>query len=201
LLHSISTEQQSTTATFLSAEQQQTSRQDFIRSAMTVVAGSTTAGILFRPISPARAAKYGQFGLGSPEVLDPATAQVDSSILKSDVVQSALQKVRGYKETVSSMKQALQADPQANVRKAIIKELDFANLRASLNTVNSAFDEDTQRGTDRLIRVIIQDITELETANTQKEGILRSPRRLEIMEGKLAKLDQAFSDYLAFAQN
>jgi hypothetical protein len=66
--------------------------------------------------------------------------------------------------------------------------------------MNTAFEEDTQRGTDRLIRNIIQDITELEAANNQKEGIERSPRRLEIMMGKLAKLDKAFDDLLAFAK-
>jgi len=101
---------------------------------------------------------------------------------------------------VNSMQSALESNPQTNVKPVIAKELDFADLRASLNTVNSAFEEDTQRGTDRLIRVIMQDITELETANSQKEGIERSPRRLEIMKGKLAKLDKAFDDYLAFSK-
>ena len=97
------------------------------------------------------------------------------------------------------MKAGLDADPQLNIKPAIVKELDFASLRDTLNTLNTAFEEDTQRGTDRLIRVILQDITELETANAQKDGVPRSPRRLEIMQGKLAKLDKAFGDYLAFA--
>lgn len=68
-----------------------------------------------------------------------------------------------------------------------------------MNTLNSAFDEDTQRGTDRLVRLIMQDITELETANKQKEGVKRSEKRLGIMFGKLDKLEKAFGDYLAFA--
>lgn len=115
-------------------------------------------------------------------------------------MQDALKKVKGYKSAVNTMQAALESNPQTNVKPVIVKELDFANLRDSLNTVNSAFEEDTQRGTDRLIRVILQDITELEAANSQKEGIERSPRRLEIMRGKLAKLDKAFDDYLAFAK-
>ena len=98
------------------------------------------------------------------------------------------------------MQEALSKDSQTNVRSVIVKELDFASLRSSLNTVDTAFEEDTQRGTDRLIRAIMQDITELEIANQQKDGIPRSPRRVEIMQGKLAKLDQAFSDFLAFAK-
>lgn len=165
-------------------------------AAILVSAGSLS---LFRP-DPAIAAKYGGFGAGSPEVLNPAEAEVDMQILKSDAVQGALKKVQGYQSSVREMQKALEANSQADLKKTIIKDLEFSSLRTTLNTVNSAFEEDTQRGTDRLIRVIMQDITELETANQQKEGVTRSPRRVEIMNGKLAKLDQAFSDYLAFAK-
>jgi len=150
--------------------------------------------------NPALAAKYGGFGAGSPEVLDPKDADVDRDILASGAVQDALKKIQGYQSTVRQMQNALESDPQTNVRPFIIKELDFGKLRESLNTLNTAFEEDTQRGTDRLIRNIMQDITELETANKQKEGVPRSERRLSIMQGKLQKLDQAFEDYLAFAK-
>ena len=92
----------------------------------------------------------------------------------------------------------VQQDPQANLKRTILKELDFAVLRDALNMANTALEEDSQRGTDRLIRVILQDITEIEIANAQKDGVPRSPRRLEILQGKLNKLDQAFTDYLAF---
>ena len=145
------------------------------------------------------AAKYGSFGAGSPGVLDPKAAEVDTDVLKSGSVQAALKKVEGYRSAVRDMQAALKADTQVNVRKTIIKELDFADLRDTLNTVNTAYEEDTQRGTDRLIRVIMQDITELEQSNAQKDGIPRSARRVEIMEGKLAKLEKAFSDFLAFS--
>ena len=46
------------------------------------------------------------------------------------------------------------------------------------------------------MRVILQDITEIEIANSQKDNVERSPRRLEILNGKLAKLDAAFAEYL-----
>jgi hypothetical protein len=149
---------------------------------------------------PAAAAKYGGFGAGSPEVLDPADAEVNPDAMRSDAVQGAIRQVRSYQATVRSMKDALVNDPQVNVRGTIAKELDFAKLRDTLYTVGSAFEEDTQRGTDRLIRAIMQDITELEIANQQKEGVPRSARRVDAMSGKLAKLDQAFTDLLAFAK-
>ena len=176
----------------------QTTRSEFItQAAAALVTGSVA---LLQQPRPAVAAKYGGFGAGSPNVLDPTQADVDREILGSGRVQDALKRVKGYKDAVNRMQASLESDPQANVKPVIVKELDFASLRENLNAVNSAFEEDTQRGTDRLIRVIMQDITELETANSQKEGVERSPRRLEIMKGKLAKLNKAFDDYLAFAQ-
>lgn len=176
----------------------QPSRHDFLKQAASILVATGTLSVASP--APANAAKYGGFGAGSPEVLNPADAEIDMDVLKSDAVQSALKKVQGYQSAVREMQKALESNAQADLKKTIIKDLEFSSLRTTLNTVNSAFEEDTQRGTDRLIRVIMQDITELETANQQKEGVARSARRLEIMKGKLSKLDQAFSDYLAFAK-
>ena len=44
--------------------------------------------------------------------------------------------------------------------------------------MNTALDEDTQRGTDRLIRATIQDITEIEVSGILKPGIPRSERKV-----------------------
>ena len=146
----------------------------------------------------ANAAKYGSIGAGSPGVLDPKDAIIDDEILKSSPVQDALKAVKEYSSLVSQMKVNLGANEQVNLGPVIRKQFDFGKLRADLNTLNSAFDEDTQRGTDRLIRTILQDLTELETANSQKEGIERSARRVGIMNGKLDKLQASFDGLLAF---
>mmetsp|Transcript_17302 Transcript_17302/g.40796 ORF Transcript_17302/g.40796 Transcript_17302/m.40796 type:complete len:204 (+) Transcript_17302:106-717(+) len=176
--------------TSLSAE---VSRQSFLGQAA-LVAGS----LVSFPMAGS-AAKYGSFGAGSPLVIEAKDAEIDSDVLASEPVQKALKKVKGYKDAVGEIKQALVADSQTNIKPYIIKKLDFAGLRDDLYAINAALEEDSQRGTDRLVRVIIQDITELDIANNLKEGVARSPRRLEIMNGKLEKLDKAFSDYLAFA--
>mmetsp|Transcript_16662 Transcript_16662/g.31566 ORF Transcript_16662/g.31566 Transcript_16662/m.31566 type:complete len:218 (+) Transcript_16662:59-712(+) len=158
---------------------------------------ATAAAFTLLPNS-ANAAKYGSFGAGSPEVLDPSTAVVDEEILASEPVQKAFAAVKSYKKTIEDIKSLLDSNNQADVGPIIRKELDFVQLRADLNTLNSAFDEETQRGTDRLVRLIMQDVTELETANKQKPGVERSEKRLSIMYGKLEKLNKAFADYLAF---
>jgi len=190
--HAIFNSFSNTATTELSMKNEPTSRLQFIQQSAAAIAAFTLLP------TPAFAAKYGSFGAGSPEVLDPATAIVDAEILASAPVQKAFSAVKSYKAAVDSMKATLDKNSQADISGAIRSELDFVALRADLNTLNTAFDEDTQRGTDRLVRLIMQDITELETANKQKEGIERSDKRLAIMCGKLEKLNKAFSDYLAF---
>jgi hypothetical protein len=183
---------QSTTA--LNAEQQ--SRSQFLSTAFT----TSAATLLTLTSAPkqASAAKYGSFGAGSPEVLDPKDKIVDDEILASEPVQKSITAVKEYKNTVSTLQETLKSNPQADIGPIIRSKFDFGALRTDLNTLNTAFDEETQRGTDRVIRLILQDITELETANRQKPGVERSEKRLDIMKGKLDKLNVAFSDYLAF---
>merc|ERR1719384_2334493 len=174
----------------------ESTRLQFLQQLTTATTAAAT--LTFLP-SNANAAKYGSFGAGSPEVLDPSTAIIDDEILASTAVQNAFSNLKGYQKTIQGIKTSLDANKQADVGPVIRKDLDFVALRTDLNIVNSAFDEDTQRGTDRLVRLILQDITELETANKQKEGVSRSEKRLSIMLGKLDKLEKAFGDYLAFA--
>lgn len=167
---------------------------------MNILASSAAVATVAMTVgaSPASAFKYGGIGRGSPEVLDPTDAVVDASVLKSDVVQNAIAKTKRYQAAVQSLQTALEQQPQANLIPFIRKEFDFVALRGDLNTLNLPLDEETQRGTDRIIRIILQDITELESASLQKDGIPRSDRRLEAVKGKLTKLNQAFSDLLAF---
>lgn len=182
-----------TATTSLSATKE-SSRSEFFVQLGGLVGASTT---LFPGV--AHAAKYGGIGAGSPNVMDPKDADVDKDILASGAVQNAIKAVQSYQAAVKSMLEALEKNPQTDVGGYVRKEFDFVKVRSELNTINTAFDEDTQRGTDRIIRNILQDITEVEISNKQKDGVERSTRRLEILEGKLIKLDQAFSDFLAFA--
>jgi len=173
-----------------------TTRSTFLKQAA-VCSGVFAA---FLPTTEANAAKYGSFGAGSPEVLNPTDAVVDKELLQSADIQKSLAAVKNYLETVNSVKQALIKDSQADVNGFVAKEFDFVQLRTDLNTLGTVYDEDTQRGTDRLIRIILQDITELLVTSKLKSGIPRSDRRLEAMNRKLEKLSKAFEDFLAFAK-
>lgn len=174
-----------------------TTRGDFLAQAaagVMMVVSTTTA---FPGM--AQAAKYGAIGAGPTGVLDPKDAIIDDEIFNSSNVQTALKAVKQYAAMVGEMKSSLASNSQVNLGPYLRKEFDFSKLRSSLNDLNSAFDEETQRGTDRLIRGIMQDLTELETANAQKEGIERSERRVANMNAKLDKLQTAFNDFLAFS--
>jgi hypothetical protein len=177
----------------LQAEPTSTRSEFFVQLAFGAVAATTAFPGM------ASAAKYGGFGAGGSGVLDPTEAIVDEDIFKSIVVQTALKDVKDYSAMVGEMKNTLAANDQINLGPVLRKQFDFGKLRADLNTLNSAFDEDTQRGTDRLIRVILQDLTELEVSNGQKDGIERSPRRVANMNAKIDKLQLTFDDFLKFA--
>jgi len=176
----------------LSAE---ASRKNFIKQVSSSIAGAA----FFVSSTPANAAKYGNIGRGSPLVLDPSTAEVDTEILNSAPVQKAFANLKQYNAAAKSIKGVLLKNPQANVGPEVRKYFDFSRLRGDLNTLNSVFDEDTQKGTDRLIRNILQDITELEAQSVIKEGVPRSEIRLNKIIAKCDKLTKAFDDYLAFA--
>jgi hypothetical protein len=178
----------------LNAEKGVSTRIGFLQTSVATIAASLT----LLP-GQANAAKYGGFGAGSPEVVDPKDAIIDEDILKSDSVQKGLAAVRGYQQSVVDMKSALASDSQADIGPKIRKDFDFSVIRTDLNAINAALDEDTQRGTDRIVRAILQDITELEVAQKQKAGVPRSDKRLKTVCGKLDKLEKSFSDYLAFA--
>lgn len=181
------------TFTALNAENGVTTRIGFLQQSAAAVAAFTLIP------GQANAAKYGGFGAGSPEVIDPKDAIVDEDILKSESVQNGISAVRGYKQSVVDMKAALASDNQADIGPKIRKDFDFSVVRTDLNAINAALDEDTQRGTDRIVRAILQDITELEVSQKQKPGVPRSETRLGNVNKKLDKLEKSFDDYLAFA--
>jgi hypothetical protein len=132
-------------------------------------------------------------------VINPKDAIVDEDIFKTAPVQKALKAVKVYSATVTEMKKSLSTNSQVDLKPVIRKSFEISALRAEMNTLNSAFDEDTQRGTDRLIRVILQDLNELEVTNAQKDGIPRSDIRVSKMNGKLDKLQDAFNTLLRFS--
>merc|ERR1719253_1156570 len=91
------------------------------------------------------------------ETIDPKAAVIEGDV---GAVSGDLTKVKGWAETARKFAAAVEASPQADVGADIKKAFPLGKMRLSLNTVASVFDEDTQRGTDRLIRNVLQDVAE-----------------------------------------
>lgn len=121
------------------------------------LAGVVAASAAFPGV--ASAAQYGSLGRGSPNAVDPKEAIIDDEVLASAPVQKAIKDVSAYADSVRELKSTLTADGQVDLGPTLRKQFDAGSVRACLNTVNSAFDEDTQKGTDRLIRGVLQDLT------------------------------------------
>mmetsp|Transcript_6266 Transcript_6266/g.11892 ORF Transcript_6266/g.11892 Transcript_6266/m.11892 type:complete len:199 (+) Transcript_6266:32-628(+) len=127
----------------------------------------------------------------------PSEAVVDKDVLGSDAVQKSLNNVKGYLSTARGLKDEVSKNSQADIIPGIRSGFEFSALRSDLNTITTIFDEETQRATDRVNRVIMQDITELE-ASAKFKGEGRSEIRLKNVVAKLDKLEKAFEELLAF---
>ncbi|GAB5037520.1 Hypothetical protein NocV09_08400130 [Nannochloropsis oceanica] len=170
-------------------------RRDFVKSTL----GFASALGVVATLSPSLPANAGFLNKDKlPEVIKPVDAEIDQDILKSSDVQDELKAIRKYQAGVSSIKADFTGNPQADLYDRVRKELDVSSLRDSLNKVNTVFSEDTQRGTDRIVRIILQDVNELEVAARQRPGTTRSDTKLKLINKKLKKLDDAFSELLTY---
>ncbi len=79
-----------------------------------------------------------------------------------------------------------------------VKEaFQISELRNALNTFDEAFDEEAQRETDKVVRGIIQDIGELQTAAALKEGATRTKKKIERTQDWFEKLVGDFNKLLS----
>eukprot|EP01039_Chlorochromonas_danica_P007944 gene7944-8764_t len=140
--------------------------------------------------SPVLAARY--------EVIDPQAAVLNVDTKDSQEVKEGREAVNALIATVAGIKADLAKDGQIDLSKRITDELSIAKARIAFNKFNTAFDEDTQRGTDRLIRNIIQDVTELQREALVKEGKQRSNVKIANVEKRLNAAEDALKELAAF---
>ena len=79
-----------------------------------------------------------------------------------------------------------------------VQDLEYSSLRQNMNKLNTAFGEDTQRGTDRLIRNALQDLTELQREGQIKDGKSRAESKVAIVDKRLSALENTLGQLLAF---
>lgn len=147
---------------------------------------------------PTYAANYGGFGSTYAEVVDPKDVQYSDN-KNSDDAKAGLEALKGFKSAVTTMKSDLTKDNNIELFDRVKKELPIGSVRTSLNKYNSMFAEDTQRGTDRLIRSLVQDLTELDRETTVKAGKTRSEAKTNAVMKRLTAAEDALAGLEAFS--
>ena len=149
-------------------------------------------------VLPVHAANYGGFGSTYAEVIDPKDVQYSGSASSEDV-KSGLASLKSFKAAIGTMKADLSKDTNIELTSRVKKELPIGKVRNSLNKFNGAFTEDTQRGTDRLIRNLVQDLAELDRETLVKAGKTRSDAKVSAITKRLSAAEDALTGLEAFA--
>ena len=150
--------------------------------------------------SPVNAAGKSPLFLGGSysEVIDPKDATFNDEFKNSEDVKAGVSGLKNLIITVGSIKADLAKNSNVDLTGRVATDLNAGKVRLTLNKYNQAFSEDTQRGTDRLIRGIVQDIQEIERDVIVKEGKTRSESKIKNLSKRLDATEAAFKDLAAF---
>ena len=120
--------------------------------------------------------------------------------VSSSAVQSAVKDITILVGGLGSIKKSLQTpgNENADVGAVVKKNFNANEIRARLNVINNIFDEETQIGTDRTIRIIVQDLNELNAVTSPGKSGERSARRLDELVKKITKLENELSLFLSY---
>lgn len=151
------------------------------------------AGVVSRTFFP-------KSGFNAPEAIKPADIAKDAEALGTASVKGAISKLASYRDAVAALRKDFKADPQLAVGAKARALFTISDLRDVLNEVDSVFDEESQKETDRVVRRIIQDVEELETSAAVRPGTPRSPKKIDRVDRWFDKLDSDFERLLSFVQ-
>lgn len=161
------------------------------------VTAAVLAAVALQPAAPVVAANY--FGGGSySEVVAPSDAVLDQGLADSDDFKRGVEGLAKVTQAVKALKADFQSNKQMDVSARLASDFDVAFVRSSLNKFSAAFSEDTQRGGDRLIRQVIQGLTELDREASVKEGRARSGAKAEAILRRLSAVEDSLDTLAAY---
>lgn len=162
-----------------------------------VAVAAVLASATLQPCMPVSAANY--FGGGSySEVVAPSDAVLDQGLADSEDFKRGVEGLAKVSQAVKALKTDFQSNKQMDVSARLASDFDVAFVRSSLNKFSAAFTEDTQRGGDRLIRQVIQGLTELEREASVKEGKSRSSAKSEAILRRLNAVEDSLDTLSAY---
>lgn len=176
------------------------------RRALLSAAGLTGVSALLSATAPAAYAEPAQGlqgavakfffpkeGFNAPDAPFPTGVKLESEDMKQ-----ALAVIKQYAGFLKDTSASFSSDPlNYDVVSPLRNTIKIDTLRDSLNSVNEAFDEETQKTTDKVVRSIIQDIGEIET-NSALRGKERTPKKVERTKQWLAKINDDFDRLISF---
>jgi hypothetical protein len=161
-----------------------------------VVAAVLAVGTM-QTTAPSYAANY--FGGGSySEVVAPGDAVIDSELSSSEEFKKGLEGLGKVSAAVKALKGDFVKNNQLDVISRLSSDFNLSYIRSSLNSYSAAFSEDTQKGGDRLIRQVIQGLTELSREANVKEGKTRSIAKTEAVLKRLSAVDESLDTLAAY---
>ncbi|KAJ1619784.1 hypothetical protein T492DRAFT_1082861 [Pavlovales sp. CCMP2436] len=169
---------------------QVTARRGFVAQAVAGVAASAFVGV-----APSRAGYLTNLGFGDAA---PSAAEIDKEVLASGAVQTDLKKIAKYAAMATALNVEFTANGQADIKPAVAA-FNRAELRTSMNTVNAIFSEEYQKQSDRIIRNVIQDLSELDSLITLKGDGVRTAKKIKSIARFVSKLDTDLNLFIASA--
>lgn len=171
----------------LAPERPLTARRGFVTQTAGALAASAFVGV-----SPSSAGYVTSLGFSGS---DGASADVDKEVLAK--VSGDVSKVVEYGNKAKALLAKYEKDPKADIS-ADLRGFNVADIRSSMNSVNTAFGEDFQKQSDRMVRNVVQDVAELEILSAVKDGATRSDKKAKSVDRFVVKLDKDLSEFISF---
>lgn len=129
---------------------------------------------------------------------DPAGGAIDKSVLESPSGKAAVKTLLKYQSEIDSLYAEFKGNPQLELNPRVGKTFPISELRDALNQFGEAFDENSQKETDKVVRNIIQDIGELQTAGALRAGTVRTERKIQRTNDWFERLTTDFKRLMSF---
>lgn len=140
-------------------------------------------------------------GFNAPEKTTAANTKINPEVMSKPEAKQALEKLREFSDKMTALTAAFEGNPKYyNLADELQRSIKVDDIRSALNTVLEAFDEETQKTTDKLARGIIQDLSEVLYNSSIAPGVTsgRTPNRIDRITKWLAKINGDFKYLLSF---
>uniref|UniRef100_A0A6U4RY14 Uncharacterized protein n=1 Tax=Hemiselmis andersenii TaxID=464988 RepID=A0A6U4RY14_HEMAN len=128
---------------------------------------------------------------------DAGVAAVDGEALATPELQAGLKDLQATKAKLVGLYEAFNEDNNIALSESL-QSFSIVKLRNDLNLLTTALDEDTQIKTDRIVRVIIQDLVELDQAVKVKKDMGRTPKKVAATRKWFSQTIGDFDKFIAY---